>query len=165
MHRQGDDRLRKGGRRAVATIIISGLVLTGCQSPSPPTTNGLDHEAPAVIGQADANGVRSVRLTRQAIDRLGIETAEVSAAATGSSPRGTRRTVVPYSAVLYTPDGLTWVYTVPRPLTHVREKVVVATVGGADGTEAVLSEGPPVGTTVVTLGVVELYGAELGVGK
>jgi hypothetical protein len=42
---------------------------------------------------------------------------------------------------------------------------VVANVGGADGTEAFLSEGPAVGTTVVTIGAVELYGAEIGVSE
>ncbi|MGN9774775.1 hypothetical protein ACTMS0_03165 [Micromonospora sp. H33] len=128
-----------------------------------------------MIGEADANGVRSVRLTREAADRLGIETVQLREpgamrSSPGASPtpggqRANAATVLPYSAVLYTPDGAAWVYTVPRPLTHIREKVVVATVGGPDGTEAVLSGGPPVGTTVVTVGVMELYGAELGVGK
>ncbi|WP_447140756.1 hypothetical protein [Micromonospora sp. LZ34] len=129
-----------------------------------------------MIGEADANGVRSVRLTREAADRLGIETVQLrESGGMGSSPgasptAGGQRanvvaTVVPYSAVLYTPDGTTWVYRESRPLTHIREKVVVATVGGPDGNEAVLSEGPPVGTAVVTVGVMELYGAELGVGK
>ena len=37
--------------------------------------------------------------------------------------------------------------------------------GRSEGTEAVLSGGPPVGTTVVSIGVIELWGAELGVGK
>ena len=74
-------------------------------------------------------------------------------------------TVVPHSAIVYDPKGVTWVYTVPEPLTYVRAKVVVETVGGSKGTEAVLSGGLPVGTTVVTEGVIELYGAELGVGK
>ncbi|MGC5020697.1 hypothetical protein [Micromonospora sp. DT47] len=146
-----------------------------------------------MIGEADDNGVKSVKLTRQASDRLGIETVEVressmtppspgnaptagSSATPSNSPTAGNSptpgsqtanvmTVVPYSAVLYTPDGTTWVYTVPKALTQIRQKVVVATVGGADGTEAFLSEGPPVGTTVVTVGVMELYGAELGVGK
>jgi hypothetical protein len=47
-------------------------------------------------------------------------------------------------------------------LTYVREKVVIASVGRTD---AVLAEGPPVGTTVVLTGLIELYGAELGIGK
>ncbi|MEV1289048.1 hypothetical protein [Micromonospora sp. NPDC049679] len=128
-----------------------------------------------MIGDADANGVKTVKLTRQAFDRLGIEMTPVrdapgatAAPATpptpGASPGGAT-SVVPYSAVLYDPSGVTWVYTAPRPLNYVREKVVVTTVGGSGGTEAVLSEGPPVGTMIVATGVMELYGAELGVGK
>jgi hypothetical protein len=50
-------------------------------------------------------------------------------------------------------------------LTYVREKVVVASVRGVGGNEAVLSMGPPAGTEIVTTGVIELYGAELGVGE
>jgi hypothetical protein len=70
--------------------------------------------------------------------------------------------VVPYAAVIYDPEGKTWVYTEPKPLTFVRAPVSVAYI---DGDLAVLSEGGPAdGTAVVTVGVPELYGTELGVG-
>jgi hypothetical protein len=132
----------------------------------------VSQEAPAVVGDANAAGVRSVKLSRQALDRIGIRTTRVREAGTATPSPGARsaggtpaRKLVPYSAVLYDPKGGTWVYTVPQPLTYIRQKVVVATVRGAGGTEAVLSEGPPAGTTIVSTGVIELYGAELGVGK
>jgi hypothetical protein len=67
--------------------------------------------------------------------------------------------------VLYTPDGNTWVYTVPQRLAYVRQKVTVQVVQGADGDQAVLSHGPPAGTTIVSTGVVELYGTEIGLGE
>jgi hypothetical protein len=67
--------------------------------------------------------------------------------------------------VVYTPDGNTWVYTVTGPRQYVREQVTVANVGGTAGSEAFLSSGPAEGTTIVKTGVIELYGAELGVGK
>lgn len=162
--------MRERGEWMVAMGIALALALPAC---SPPAAEGGESpEAPAVVGKADRDGVKSIRLTRQASDRLGIETVLVrdAAAAAGRMPaaRGSgataRQKIVPYSAVLYDPVGVTWVYTVPRPLTYVREKVVVATVGGARGTEAILSTGPPAGTPVVSMGVVELYGAELGVG-
>ena len=51
-------------------------------------------------------------------------------------------------------------YTVPAPLTFVREPVVVELVKDDD---AYLEEGPPAGTKVVTVGVPELYGTEVGV--
>lgn len=75
---------------------------------------------------------------------------------------GTRRMVVPYSAVIYDLQGATWVYVSPEPLVFVREPV---TIDYIQGDLAVLSEGPDIGTEVATVGVAELYGADTGVGK
>jgi hypothetical protein len=58
-------------------------------------------------------------------------------------------------------NGQAWVYTMPQPLTYVRHRV---TVDYVEGDRAVLSDGPPPGTAIVTDGVAELYGIELGVG-
>lgn len=68
--------------------------------------------------------------------------------------------VVPYSAVMYHFDGSTWTYTNPEPFVYVRESI---TIDHIDGDVAFLSEGPPAGTTVVTVGAAELYGVEFGV--
>jgi hypothetical protein len=62
---------------------------------------------------------------------------------------------------MYDIGGGTWVYTVPRPLTFLRHSVVVETI---TGDKAYLREGPPLGTSVVTVGVAELYGTEKGLG-
>lgn len=73
-----------------------------------------------------------------------------------------QRSVVPYSSVIYDLAGDTWVYTNPQPLTFIRHKVNVDYI---EGDLAVLSEGPPEGTPVVTAGVAQLFGVEFGVGK
>ena len=73
-----------------------------------------------------------------------------------------KRNVVPYASVLYDAKGNTWVYTNPEPNVFVRQPIRVETVVG---NEALLTEGPPVGTAVVTVGGAELYGTEFGVGK
>jgi hypothetical protein len=70
--------------------------------------------------------------------------------------------VVPYSTIIYDLTGGVWVYVNPAPLTYHREQVVVETI---DGDSVLLSEGPPAGTMVVTIGVPELHGADTGVGK
>jgi hypothetical protein len=70
--------------------------------------------------------------------------------------------VIPYSALLYDPNGGEWMYTNPEPLVFVREKIIVDRIAGD---KAILKKGPPVGTKVVTVGVTELYGAETGIGK
>ena len=70
--------------------------------------------------------------------------------------------VVPYAAVLYDARGNTWAYTNPKPLTFVRHAIHIAYI---KGDLAVLSDGPPSGTEVVTVGAAELFGAETGIGK
>ena len=73
-----------------------------------------------------------------------------------------KRLVVPYGAVYYEAEGTAWVYVNPKPLVFERQRIVVKRVVGD---LAVLSDGPPVGTTVVTVGAALLYGAEVVFGK
>src|SRR5207247_716181 len=68
------------------------------------------------------------------------------------------RTVVPYGAVYYDAQGATWVYVNTAPRTFERQKIGIERV---IGDLAVLSEGPPVKTAVVTVGAALLYGAEV----
>jgi hypothetical protein len=77
------------------------------------------------------------------------------------SGSGSLRKVVPYSAVIYGAHGETWVYTSPEPLTYVRHPVSIDYV---EAELAVLSDGPPVGTDIVAVGVAELFGTEFEVG-
>ena len=140
-------------------VITAALGLAGC-SEAASSSPGDEKVIPATVEAIPDQDVKKVTFTEQAAQRIGVETVAIAGA-----PPSPSMTVVPYSAIVYDPSGVTWVYTVPQPLTYVRAKVVVETVGGSKGTEAVLSGGLPVGTTVVTKGVIELYGAELGVGK
>jgi hypothetical protein len=74
---------------------------------------------------------------------------------------GKMRKIVPYAAVLYDTHGETWVYTNPEPLVYVRAPITVEYI---EGDLAVLTDGPPPGTEVVTDGATELFGAESGIG-
>lgn len=65
---------------------------------------------------------------------------------------------VPYSAVYYDTKGMPWVYVNTRPLTYERQRITVHRVVG---NLAVLSDGPEVGTSVVTVGASLLYGTEI----
>jgi len=69
-----------------------------------------------------------------------------------------KQKVVPYGAVYYDAKGAAWAYVNPKPLTFERQRIGVDRV---IGDVAVLSEGPPVGTPVVTVGAALLYGAEI----
>lgn len=142
-------------RWAAAALIVLGLGATGCGAAT--SAKEPPQEKPAKVEAIQGKSVKSVTLTEQAVKRVGVETTTVAAADTG--------TVVPYQAVIYTPDGKTWVYAVTGTHQYAREQVTIANVGGNAGTDAFLSAGPAAGTTIVKTGLIELYGAELGVGK
>jgi hypothetical protein len=69
-----------------------------------------------------------------------------------------KQKVVPYGAVYYDGKGAAWVYVNPQPLVFERQRIKVERVVGD---LAVLAEGPPVGTPVVTVGAALLYGTEI----
>ena len=113
----------------------------------------------AHVEVVDASRSR-VGLTPRAVERLGLQTAPVTAsAATGHSGRA--RLAVPYAALLYTADGRTWSYSVAPGHRYLR---VPLTVDSVQGDRALLVDGPPVGSQVVTVGAAELLGTELDVG-
>ena len=75
---------------------------------------------------------------------------------------GMSRKAIPFSAVIYDKDGNGWTYTNPNTLVYIR---VPIKIDYFEGTLAILAEGPAAGTTIVTVGGSELFGAEVGVGK
>jgi hypothetical protein len=110
--------------------------------------------APAQVKLIDGTKLRRVTLTQKAAERLDIQTALIGEEASG------RKTTL-YASIFYDLAGEAWVYINPEPLTYVRHSVVVDAVKKGD---AYLTDGPPAGTRVVTVGVSELYGTEKGVG-
>jgi hypothetical protein len=131
-------------RWAMLATIGAVLVLAGCKS-----DNVTEVHHPAKLEESGTEGIMRVVLEEKAVDRIGIQTTQV--VAQGSN------LVVPYGAILYDTKGDTWTFTNPSPLTYVRAKIVVESV---EGDRAILSQGPPAGTTVVTVGAAELMGAE-----
>ena len=69
-----------------------------------------------------------------------------------------KQKTVPYSALYYDAKGGAWVYVAKGPLVFERQSIGIARVAGD---LAVMSEGPPVGTPVVTVGAALLYGTEI----
>lgn len=142
-------QLRK--RWLAVVVVAGGVALAGCAEATSSDESG--GEEPATIEDVKGSDVERVVLTKRAAERLGVEMAEVSREASAG--------VVPYASVVYDPNGDTWVYTSPKPLTFERTAI---TVDDIDGDRAVLSAGPPAGTEVVTVGTAELYGVEEEVG-
>ncbi len=152
-------RYRKGGNHVhgnrwmlVALIAVGGLQLSACRETAADAAAEVEHAA--TVEAVKGTNLHRVILDAKAGERLGIETASVQDA------RG-QTMVVPYSAVLYDPQGRTWVYTNAEPMTFVRHRIHVEFI---KGNMAVLSDGPASGTEIVTVGAAELYGTEFGVG-
>ena len=134
--------------RALMSLALVGAVLGGCNQA---TTSAPKEEA--IHMDEQASGLKQLTLSAKAAERLGVETAPV--AGSGSA------LTVPYAAVIYDAQGDTWSYVNTEPLVFLRSQITVEEI---DGSTAVLSAGPEVGTSVVTTGAAELYGAEIGVG-
>ncbi len=71
----------------------------------------------------------------------------------------TPRLVLPWSAVLFDPQGGAWVYEQTAPQTFTHRRVSILRVAGTD---AVLEAGPAAGATIIITGAAELFGAEFG---
>jgi len=139
-------------RWILVVVTTLALLVSGCAQSTEP-------EAPADEGLAQiediaGSDVKKITLTDDAVERIGVETVPVVAADGG-------RIQVPSATVLYDQEGKTWVFTEPEHDVFVREQV---TVIGTNGDDMILSNGPTADTPVVTVGVPELYGTELGVG-
>jgi hypothetical protein len=115
---------------------------------------------PARVEHVKGTEPDRVILTESSAQRLGIETTSVREAV--ADINGSSQTLIPYAAVLYDPNGDTFVYTNPSGRTFVRARITVERI---DGDLAVVTEGPASGTAVVTVGAPELLGIERGVGE
>jgi hypothetical protein len=142
-------RLNRIFAAAALVSLTSQLGAPGvmAESPAPPIP-----ETQATVKQIGP-GVSRITLLPKAVSRLDIQTGVISEDSWG-------RKVAPFSSIIYDLDGGAWVYTVTALWTYVRKPVAVEHVSQD---QAYLTEGPPVGTQVVTLGVPELYGTEVGV--
>jgi hypothetical protein len=142
-------------------LIFVALHLAACDDSSAKADGDDDDEdhGPARIEASADSGLSRLILTAKAAERLDIKTAPALEAQMARSP--SQRKVVPYAAVLYDASGDAWVYTSPEPRVYIRHKVNIEYI---DDDQAVLSEGPPVGTEVVTVGAAELFGAEFEIG-
>lgn len=138
-------------------LLLAALPLVACQK-----KEELHHKIePAHVEHVEGSEIAHLTLTEKAVERIAIQTTPVGEEMIAhSAPQP--MLIVPYAAILYDISGRTWVYTNPKPLEYVRQEVKVESVEG--GTKAILLEGPPVGTKIVTVGAAELYGTEHEVG-
>ena len=142
--------MKRTYRWIVVVPLAACLQLVGCTQ----ATEDTEERKAAEVEHLDGVEPARVKLTQDAANRLEIQTDTVR----DSDVDGAQRKVIPYAAILYDTQGDTWTYTNPEPLTYVRHPIVVDHIVQE---LAVLTDGPPAGTEVVTVGAAELYGSEI----
>jgi hypothetical protein len=142
-------RSRVGRACAVPLLVAVALALGGCTEVETETATGYE---PSKIEPVKGTDLQRVTFTEEGAERVGLRT--------GAVVRSGKQKVVPYAALLYAPDGKTYVYTSTKPLQYLRDQVKVDRI---EGNRVFLAAGPPVGTEVVTVGAAEVYGTELEV--
>ncbi len=137
--------------------IVAATSLSGCAKAMVSASAKVE---PFKLEPIEGTELNRLTLEAKAVERIGLKTEKVGTLLRfgGESLRST----VPYGALVYDAKGATFVYTSPKPLVFVRHPV---TVDYVEEDLAVLKDGPPSGTPVVTDGGSELTGIEFGVGK
>lgn len=152
---------------AMGLITLSCLFLSACEQHENNEVN-----EPVKIESIAGSELHKLTLTADAAKRLNITVAPVREMQGGTTAAATPVTaqvpatkpvttgmkkVVPYSSVIYDPEGVAWVYVTTQPLTYMRAQIEIDSIVGDD---VFLVSGPATGTSVVTVGPSELYGAE-----
>lgn len=146
--------LRRRPMAAAAVCAALLCALPACAQPAAQAESA--SEAPAKVEKNATTGIARITLSERAIERLELVTDTVKPAPGGAG------LILPYAALLYDPQGKTWVYTNTEPRVFERQAVTVTKVEAGTVTA---SAGPAVGTPVVTVAAPELFGAEFVTGK
>ena len=126
-------------------VLVAVLGVSACAE----VPSNLVEDQPYELEPIEGTDLQRVKLSDETAARIDLQTASVRPAGRG--------TAVPHAALIYNPDGDVFVYTRPAPQTYVRAAVTVRRV---EGGQALLSDGPPAGTVVVTVGAAELLATE-----
>jgi hypothetical protein len=138
-------------RRAVLGCVVAIALGTAAGCAEIESTTVEPYE-PAALESTGPDKPARITLTDEAVDRVALQTTEVRTL-------GKDRTV-DHAALIFDKAGKPWVFTVVGPRTYVRAAIGIKEV---QDNQVILSAGPPVGTQVVTVGAIELWGAELGI--
>ncbi len=146
-------------RWIAAATLACGVFLSvaGCADAPAATAKKVE---PATVEAIDGTAVKKLTLTDKAVERLALTTVAVANVAAADNAAAGAQLTMPYSALLYLPDGTTFAYTNPEGHVYIRETVEVAEIAGD---QALLVSGPAAGTNVVTTGGTELWGLEFGI--
>lgn len=146
-----EDRSVQHNNRWIIAVMVAVLPLVWYGGA---LADGSKRVPPATIEKLKS-GFNRITLTAPTAKRLGIKFAKVTNGTRGLSE-------VSYNVVLYDNYGKEFAYMSPKPNVFIRTDIKVKRVVGD---KAYLSEGPAVGTELVTFGAAELLGIESGIGE
>jgi hypothetical protein len=138
-------------RKAVLCCVVAVAVSTPAGCAEIESVAAEPYE-PAALESTGPDKPARVTLTEEAVDRVALQTTEVKALG--------KDLTVDHAALVFDKAGKPWVFSVVGPRTYVRATVTIKEV---QDNVVTLSAGPPAGTQVVTVGAIELWGAELGI--
>jgi multidrug efflux pump subunit AcrA (membrane-fusion protein) len=139
---------------AAALMMLAALLLSACKEVETESAAGYEPAKLEAIKGAKEDDAKRITFTKEGAARTDLKTGKVR--------RVGEQTVMPYTALLYNDEAKPFVYTSPKPLSYLRAPV---TVDRIEGQRVYLSDGPPAGTTVVTVGATEVYGTELEIAE
>jgi hypothetical protein len=145
-------KCRRRLRAACAGLVLiaAGVALSSCNQA--PTVSYEPAEPVSKVEPIKGTETGLVKFSALGAKKVGLQTAVIR--------KDGGQKVIPSAALLYDSQGKAFAYTSPEPLSFVRKEVEVEHM---DGGRVVLSQGPPIGTRVVTTGADEVYGAEFEV--
>ncbi len=132
-------------------LLVAACTLQGC---SKATSGGHAAAVKHSSMVAEGDGIHRITLSEEAARRLRLEFAHAK--------KEGDHMILPYTTLLYDPNGKEWVYVSLSPTTFKRATLKVTSI---DGETVHYTEGPAEGTKIVTWGAVELSGIEYGIGK
>jgi hypothetical protein len=145
--------IRRARLACTGLALVAAFSLSACKEIEEESAEGYQpSKLEAVKGAED--DLQRITFTKEGADRVALKTDEVR--------RAGGRKVIPYEALIYNDEAKTFVYTSPKPREFLRAAV---TVDRIEGNRVLLSEGPPAGTKIVTTGVTEVYGTDIGMAE
>jgi hypothetical protein len=141
---------KKTLRKAFLGIVVAAIAsMAGCAEIESVTAEPYE---PAHLESTSPDQPKRVILTEEAVQRTELKTTRVRLEDGDLE--------VEHAALVYDQKGKPWVFTVVGPRTYVRAPVEIEEI---DDELMILATGPRPGTEVVTVGAIELWGAELEV--
>ena len=136
--------------RKVAATLVAALLAVAPAACKQAEAVEQEHYQASKITPAEHGDHATVTITKLAAERIGLETVP------------SENDQIPYAAILYdAKGGQPYVFVNTKGLSFHREDVEIASI---EGDTVKLTDGPPAGTKVVTVGVPQIHGAELEFG-